>query len=192
MPLEIVSRNEWGAMKSKAVEAMNRTAPFVIIHHSYLPSACNTSEQCIAAMQSMQRFHQNERGWFDVGYQWVKFSSLLESSWEWSFFKIKQNFNIFHRFAVGGDGKVYEGRGFNVVGAHAPAYNDKSIGICLIGDWQSILLVWINNVLNQKYNYIVFISILIFFRLLCWKVHFISFCKKMCFHRMKCCRPQRT
>lgn len=44
--------------------------------------------------------------------------------------------NLFYSFAVGGDGKVYEGRGFNVVGAHAPGYNDKSIGICLIGDWQ--------------------------------------------------------
>lgn len=63
---------------------------------------------------------------------------------------MKQNLNIFQRFAVGGDGKVYEGRGFNVVGAHAPAYNDKSIGICLIGDWQSILLVLINNVLTQN------------------------------------------
>ena len=40
-------------------------------------------------------------------------------------------------FAIGGDGQIYEGRGFNVVGAHAPKYNDKSVGICLIGDWSS-------------------------------------------------------
>lgn len=40
------------------------------------------------------------------------------------------------RFAIGGDGKVYEGRGFNVVGAHSPKYNDISIGICLIGNWE--------------------------------------------------------
>lgn len=39
-------------------------------------------------------------------------------------------------FAIGGDGKVYEGRGFNRVGAHAPKYNDKSIGIVLIGNWK--------------------------------------------------------
>lgn len=59
-------------------------------------------------MRSMQRFHQNERGWDDIGYS----------------------------FAIGGDGKVYEGRGFDRVGAHAPSYNDKSIGIVLIGNWQ--------------------------------------------------------
>lgn len=42
-------------------------------------------------------------------------------------------------FAIGGDGQIYEGRGFNVIGAHAPKYNDKSVGICLIGDWSGIL-----------------------------------------------------
>lgn len=40
-------------------------------------------------------------------------------------------------FAIGGDGKVYEGRGFDRVGAHAPSYNNKSIGIVLIGNWES-------------------------------------------------------
>lgn len=44
---------------------------------------------------------------------------------------------IFYRFVVGGDGKVYEGRGSNVVGAHAPSYNNRSIGICLLGNWES-------------------------------------------------------
>lgn len=44
------------------------------------------------------------------------------------------------RFAVGGDGKVYEGRGYNKVGAHAPRFNGNSIGICLIGDWQGSLM----------------------------------------------------
>ncbi|KAE8746889.1 peptidoglycan-recognition protein [Frankliniella occidentalis] len=38
-------------------------------------------------------------------------------------------------FAVGGDGRVYKGRGWNRVGAHAPPYNQDSIGITLIGDW---------------------------------------------------------
>lgn len=73
MPFEIVSRDEWGAKPAKSVDMINKTVPYVIIHHSYSPPACNTSEECTAAMQSMQRFHQVERGWFDIGYQWVKF-----------------------------------------------------------------------------------------------------------------------
>ncbi|VVC88811.1 unnamed protein product [Leptidea sinapis] len=36
---------------------------------------------------------------------------------------------------VGGDGSVYEGRGWEVVGAHSLHFNNYSIGICLIGDW---------------------------------------------------------
>lgn len=69
MPLEIVSRNEWAAKPPKAIEPINGTVPFVIIHHSYIPTSCNSSARCISAMQSMQRFHQVERGWFDIGYK---------------------------------------------------------------------------------------------------------------------------
>lgn len=105
----LISRSEWGARPSKLVEHFAGPAPFVIIHHSYLPSACYTRPECIGAMRSMQDFHQLERGWNDIGYS----------------------------FGIGGDGMIYTGRGFNVIGAHAPKYNDKSVGICLIGDWQS-------------------------------------------------------
>jgi N-acetylmuramoyl-L-alanine amidase len=38
-------------------------------------------------------------------------------------------------FLIGGDGEIFEGRGWSKVGAHAPNYNDKSIGICLIGSF---------------------------------------------------------
>ncbi|XP_031626861.1 peptidoglycan-recognition protein SB1-like [Contarinia nasturtii] len=96
MLLEIVSRDEWGARRAKDVDLINQTVPYVIIHHSYSPLSCNSSEECVTAMQRMQRYHQVERA---------------------------------------GDGKVYEGRGFNVIGAHAPGYNNRSIGICLIGDF---------------------------------------------------------
>lgn len=105
----IVAREEWGAREPKLVERFSGPIPFVIIHHSYIPSACFTEEACKLAMRKMQDMHQLKNGWNDIGYS----------------------------FAVGGDGRIYKGRGFNVVGAHAPRYNNKSIGICLIGDWTS-------------------------------------------------------
>lgn len=46
---------------------------------------------------------------------------------------------ICFRFLVGGDGNVYEGRGWNKTGAHSPGYNDISIGICLIGNFMGKL-----------------------------------------------------
>jgi peptidoglycan-recognition protein LB len=104
-----VSRSEWKARDAKLVETFSGPIPFVIIHHSYIPSACSTEQECGAAMRTMQDMHQKQNGWNDIGYS----------------------------FAVGGDGRVYQGRGYNVIGAHAPRYNDKSIGICLIGDWTS-------------------------------------------------------
>lgn len=54
----LVSREEWNARPPKLVEPMPNPVPYVIIHHSYIPAACNTTTQCIQAMQSMQIFHQ--------------------------------------------------------------------------------------------------------------------------------------
>lgn len=105
--INIVTREEWDANSPKLVEKFDGPIPYVIIHHSYTPPACYTEESCIKAMRSMQDFHQNDRGWNDIGYS----------------------------FAIGSDGRIYQGRGFNVVGAHAPKYNTQSVGICLIGDW---------------------------------------------------------
>lgn len=107
--LSIVERCEWGGRDPKLVETFDGPIPFVIIHHSYIPSACYNEEACTSAMRKMQDMHQLQNGWNDIGYS----------------------------FAVGGDGRIYRGRGYNVIGAHAPRYNDKSIGICLIGDWRS-------------------------------------------------------
>lgn len=107
--LSIVARSEWGARDAKLVETFVGPIPFVIIHHSYIPSACFSEESCEGAMRKMQDMHQLKNGWNDIGYS----------------------------FAIGADGRIYHGRGYNVIGAHAPNYNNKSIGICLIGDWTS-------------------------------------------------------
>ena len=105
----MITRAEWGARPSILVEKFTGIIPFVIIHHSYIPPACTTTEDCKKAMRNMQDMHQITNKWNDIGYT----------------------------FAIGGDGKIYEGRGYNTIAAHAPRYNDKSIGICMIGDWRS-------------------------------------------------------
>ncbi|RZC34861.1 Amidase 2 domain containing protein [Asbolus verrucosus] len=109
--LVIVSREGWHARPPTLVEPMANPVPYVVIHHSYIPGACATPQECVAAMQAMQDLHQNVNGWNDIGYH----------------------------FAVGGDGNAYEARGWSAVGAHAPKYNNISIGICVIGDWRDEL-----------------------------------------------------
>lgn len=53
----------------------------------------------------VQMFHMESRNWSDIGYN----------------------------FMVGGDGYVYVGRGWEKVGAHTFNWNNRSIGICLLG-----------------------------------------------------------
>lgn len=74
--LEIISRDEWGAKSPKDIEYINKIVPYVIIHHSHTPVACYSSTNCAKAMRSMQNFHQDDRGWFDIGYTYVLSNSI--------------------------------------------------------------------------------------------------------------------
>ncbi|XP_011197148.2 peptidoglycan-recognition protein LB-like [Zeugodacus cucurbitae] len=88
----------------------------VIIHHTATPAgACRRNPSaCAATVRAIQHNHQQQRGWDDIGYN----------------------------FLIGGSderAEIYEGRGFDVVGAHAVGYNARSVGIALIGDWTADL-----------------------------------------------------
>uniref|UniRef100_A0A3P8NBX8 Peptidoglycan recognition protein 6 n=1 Tax=Astatotilapia calliptera TaxID=8154 RepID=A0A3P8NBX8_ASTCA len=109
----IVPRCMWGA-KPYIGTPTNLSLPlsFMFIHHTSTPSQpCLTFEQCSADMRSMQRFHQEDRGWDDIGYS----------------------------FVAGSDGNIYEGRGWYWQGAHTLGYNSVGYGVSFIGDYSSIL-----------------------------------------------------
>ncbi|XP_050353194.1 peptidoglycan-recognition protein LB-like [Nymphalis io] len=103
------TREQWQARPAKQKLPLPSPVPFVVIHHSFTPPVCHDNEQCCQSMRGMQNFHMDDRNWWDIGYN----------------------------FAVGGDGMAYEGRGWDVLGAHAFHFNNVSIGICLIGDWSN-------------------------------------------------------
>lgn len=102
----IVSRSDWQAKPPKNRTDMATPVPFVILHHT-LWDECYDFESCCAEMRKIQDFHQGNRSWDDIGYN----------------------------FCVGQDGRIYEGRGWDTVGAHAPWYNLRSIGICIMGNF---------------------------------------------------------
>lgn len=60
--------------------------------------------------------------------------------------------NKFQPFDVSFNYYSGQGRGFNTVGAHAPNYNDKSIGIVLIGDWRSIYWFYCCSLIFRNFN----------------------------------------
>nr|XP_012140463.1 PREDICTED: peptidoglycan-recognition protein SC2 [Megachile rotundata] len=105
----IVSRVEWGARSAnEPVTTITRTPSFVIIHHS-AGAPCMSKSACSTQVKNYQNQHINTNHWSDIGYN----------------------------FLVGEDGNVYEGRGWGKVGAHAPNYNSKSIGICVMGNYMN-------------------------------------------------------
>ncbi|EDY47753.1 peptidoglycan recognition protein I-beta [Streptomyces clavuligerus] len=55
--------------------------------------------------RQIQNYHMDSRGWDDIGYN----------------------------FLVDRDGRIYEGRGWTVEGAHATGHNTSHIGVCFIG-----------------------------------------------------------
>lgn len=102
----IVSRADWHAKPPKGRTPLNTPVPYIILHHTDWDE-CFDFDTCAAMMRKIQDFHQQGRGWNDIGYN----------------------------FCVGEDGRVYEGRGWDTVGAHAPWYNFHSIGICMMGNF---------------------------------------------------------
>jgi hypothetical protein len=57
-------------------------------------------------VRAIQRFHQQDRGWSDVAYSWI----------------------------VDSNGKIYEGRGWESVGAHTRGHNSTGVAVAYLGD----------------------------------------------------------
>lgn len=106
----IVWRSGWNARAPRSRTSIRHPVPRVFIHHTLTPS-CTSSSACAARMRQMQNFHMDNKSppWSDIGYN----------------------------FVVGEDVNVYEGRGWNTVGAHVRGYNSQSIGIAIIGNFTS-------------------------------------------------------
>jgi len=109
---KVVSREEWGARAPRMVNKRDPLSPFLMVHHGGIANYSSTKEGCAAIVRSYQDLHMDDRGWDDIGYS----------------------------FLVGEDGNVYEGRGWDRVGAHAPQYNQISIGVCFLGDFSGEIL----------------------------------------------------
>ncbi|XP_056362576.1 N-acetylmuramoyl-L-alanine amidase-like isoform X1 [Oenanthe melanoleuca] len=109
----IVPRCQWGARPYRGTPApLQLPLGSVFLHHTLEPAQpCRTFSACARSMRDMQRFHQDTRGWDDIGYS----------------------------FVVGSDGYLYEGRGWHWVGAHTKGYNTRGFGVGIVGDFTATL-----------------------------------------------------
>jgi N-acetylmuramoyl-L-alanine amidase len=107
--MELVTREEWGALDPVAIEYLLPPVNMTFIHHT-AGSECFDKETCIGVVQAIQIYHIQDRGWNDIGYS----------------------------FLIGEDGRVYEGRGWNVIGAHTMNYNSVAFGFSVMGNFMLI------------------------------------------------------
>uniref|UniRef100_A0A8P4G1N3 N-acetylmuramoyl-L-alanine amidase n=1 Tax=Dicentrarchus labrax TaxID=13489 RepID=A0A8P4G1N3_DICLA len=110
---QIIPRCQWRAKAYRGTPIpLSRPLRFLYVHHTYEPSSpCLSFTNCSRDMRSMQRFHQEDRGWSDIGYS----------------------------FVVGSDGYIYEGRGWNHLGTHTRGHNDIGYGVSIIGNYTATL-----------------------------------------------------
>ncbi|XP_037952118.1 peptidoglycan-recognition protein SC2-like [Teleopsis dalmanni] len=106
--ITIISKSEWGGRAATSKSNLANGLAYAVIHHT-ADVYCTTKSACITNLKSMQNYHMNTLGWADIGYN----------------------------FLIGGDGNIYEGRGWNVLGAHATNWNSKSIGISFMGNYNN-------------------------------------------------------
>ena len=101
---KIISRAEWGARNPKYDYSNHPYFNKMTLHHS-AGWAATTLEEGKAAVKSIQEFHQDGRGWSDIGYH----------------------------FLVDMGGNIYQGRPETVLGAHVGGANTGNIGVCILG-----------------------------------------------------------
>lgn len=80
----------------------------LIVHHS---AGSNTSNDWAAVVRSIWSYHVNDRGWSDIGYNWL----------------------------VAPSGTIFQGRGDNVLGAHFCGTNSRTMGVCMMGTYMTVL-----------------------------------------------------
>lgn len=112
--LVVVHRDSWGARKPKNVVKTDWNVNTVTrVHHTVTPPVSNEVAAEKAAMRQMQNYHMDSRGYADIGYNYVIFKS----------------------------GRVYVGRGKEVVGAHTLGHN-RDPGIAFYGDYTKTTMTY--------------------------------------------------
>ncbi|XP_059062412.1 peptidoglycan recognition protein-like [Achroia grisella] len=101
---------EWSGEPSYRKEILPNPVKLIIIQHT-ASLDCYSDDRCRTVAKGIRDYHIFERGFDDIG----------------------------PSFLIGGNGIVYEGAGWHRVGAHTKRYNNRSIGISFMGNFQSKL-----------------------------------------------------
>ncbi len=101
----IMTREEWGANKPRCSFKEQPYYNMITIHHT---ATSNTYSDSYDIIKNIQKYHQQEKGWCDIGYN----------------------------FLIDKEGRIFEGRPLWAIGAHVANHNVGNIGISLIGNFE--------------------------------------------------------
>jgi uncharacterized protein with LGFP repeats len=110
----IVTRAQWGADEKivRAKPLIAKTLKLAVVHHT-VSFNDYTPAQAAAIVRGIETYHVKGNGWNDIGYN----------------------------FLVDRYGTIYEGRAGgitnNVIGAHSEGFNTGTVGVSLIGNFQT-------------------------------------------------------
>jgi peptidoglycan hydrolase-like amidase len=135
--------NEFITTNTKTVDGLGRTLRWpqeysptvhsIVVHHTAASNSASTRSG-YETMQALYAYHANSRGWGDIGYHYI-----IDSA-----------------------GQIYEGKagGKSVVGGHAYCNNIGTIGVALMGNFeteapsaeQTASLSWLIDYLSKEYK----------------------------------------
>ncbi|XP_058124372.1 peptidoglycan-recognition protein LC-like isoform X3 [Anopheles coustani] len=106
-PLRLVTRQEWVAQPPREpLTDLKLPVSNVIIAHTATES-CTNQGACIFRVRFIQLFHMDSINYDDISYN----------------------------FLIGGDNRIYEGRGWKKIGAHTRGHNNNCEGIAFVGEY---------------------------------------------------------
>jgi len=108
----VVSRESWGARAQACAPDVATELKGAVVHHT-AGADYTTQAQAMQQIRADQAFHIDEKGWCDIGYNFVV------DKW----------------------GTIYEGRDNSltrpVIGAHTPGANTGTVGVAMLGTFTS-------------------------------------------------------
>lgn len=104
---KIVNRSFWLAEPPTDKNPLSLPVPNVILLETS-SSSCHDKPACVLLVRHTQTNHKEGHSKWDIGYN----------------------------FLIGGDGNVYQGRGWDVIGSHTFDWDDKSLGIAFLGTFK--------------------------------------------------------
>lgn len=101
--MKLLTREEWQARPAGTQRKIATPVKELWLHHSA------TTDAGVRTVRAIQKFHQVNRGWADIAYNWLYSPSTRT---------------------------FYEGRGPGIQGAHTAGHNTKSHALCVLGNFE--------------------------------------------------------